>query len=145
MAAGPPTSPPGDSGGGSGAAAGASPATTSGGRAAVASFSPEPGAPADGAFALPGLSPEVTPTKDFYTVSKNFFDPSVDDKSWSLSVDGLVERPLTFDYEGIKQLPSVSDFYTLQCISNEVGGRLWGNAHWKGVRLLDLLQQAGLH
>ena len=102
-----------------------------------------PGAPAQPPFDVGGLSPEVTPTKDFYTVSKNFFDPKVDAKRWSLVVDGLVERSLQLGFDDIKALPSVSNFYTLQCISNPIGGDLWGNAHWKGVRLVDLLQAAG--
>jgi DMSO/TMAO reductase YedYZ molybdopterin-dependent catalytic subunit len=113
-------------------------------QAAGATFKPSPGEPASGDFAVEGLSPEVTPTRDFYTVSKNFFDPTVDLNRWSLTVDGLVERPLTLDYEAIQRLPSVSDFYTLQCISNPVGGDLWGNAHWTGIRLADLMAQAGL-
>ena len=39
-------------------------------------------------------SPAITPTADFYVVSKNIFDPQVDGDSWRLTVDGLVERPL---------------------------------------------------
>jgi hypothetical protein len=31
------------------------------------------------------------------------------------------------------------------CISNEIGGDLWGNAAWRGVKLQWLLQQAGVH
>ena len=38
----------------------------------------------------------------------------------------------------------ITDFYTLQCISNEIGGELIGNAQWKGFRLGDLLDQAQL-
>jgi hypothetical protein len=106
-------------------------------------FSPMPGAPNPPPFDVKGLSSEVTLTRDFYTVSKNFFDPKVDVFGWSLTIDGLVEQPMTLDYAGIKALPSTSDFYTLQCISNPVGGDLWGNAHWTGVKLRDLLLQAG--
>src|SRR5262249_45098901 len=40
-------------------------------------------------------------------------------------------------------LPAVEDYRTLVCISNEVGGDLIGNAHWRGVRLRDLLERAG--
>ena len=93
---------------------------------------------------VPGLSPEVTPTGDFYTVSKNFIDPSVNAPGWQLKVDGLVERPLTFDYDQLRALPASEGYYTLMCISNEVGGDLWGNASWKGVKLRWLLEQAGV-
>ena len=76
--------------------------------------------------------------EDFYTVSKNLIDPAVEVASWPLTIDGLVENPTTYVYPDITSLPTHSDYYTLQCISNEVGGELWGNAHWKGVRLVDL-------
>jgi DMSO/TMAO reductase YedYZ molybdopterin-dependent catalytic subunit len=33
---------------------------------------------------------------------------------------------------------------TLSCVSNEVGGGLIGNAKWTGVRLVDLLERAGV-
>ena len=33
---------------------------------------------------------------------------------------------------------------TLCCVSNEVGGDLIGNAWWSGVRVADLLAQAGV-
>jgi DMSO/TMAO reductase YedYZ molybdopterin-dependent catalytic subunit len=105
---------------------------------------PAPGEPAPAPFDAKGLSAEVTPTREFYTVSKNFIDPSVDVTGWSLTIDGLVDQPIHYDYETIQQLPSISSFYTLQCISNPVGGDQWGNAYWKGVRLQDLLAPAGL-
>jgi hypothetical protein len=34
---------------------------------------------------------------------------------------------------------------TIACVSNEVGGRLVGNAKWTGVRLRDVLDLAGVH
>ena len=42
------------------------------------------------------LPPPVTPNEDFYTVSKNFFDPRVDGEIWRLEVDGLVDEPRRF-------------------------------------------------
>ena len=36
------------------------------------------------------------------------------------------------------------DTVTLQCVSNEVGGNLVGNATWQGVRLATLLDRAGV-
>jgi DMSO/TMAO reductase YedYZ molybdopterin-dependent catalytic subunit len=95
-------------------------------------------------FDVPKLSYEVLAPSDFYTVSKNLIDPSVDVTTWSLKIDGLVERPTTYVYSDIVALPTYSDYYTLQCISNSVGGDLWGNAHWKGVRLVELLTRVGL-
>jgi hypothetical protein len=93
---------------------------------------------------IDGLALEITPTPDFYLVSKNAFDPQVVSKSWKLDVTGMVESPLSLTYEAISALPSVEQYATLACISNEVGGDLIGNALWRGVRLSDLLKQAGL-
>jgi DMSO/TMAO reductase YedYZ molybdopterin-dependent catalytic subunit len=103
-----------------------------------------PSTPAAAPFAVPSLTPEVLTAQDFYTVSKNLLDPKVDVEGWTLTIDGLVERPTTYSYADISTLPTHSDYYTLQCISNLVGGDLWGSAHWKGVRLVDLLTQTGL-
>ncbi len=90
-----------------------------------------------------GLPPEVVPVGKFYTVSKNVFDPDVKPDKWSLEVKGLIERPYRITYEELKKLPSVEQYATLMCISNEVGGELISNGHWRGVRLKDLLHRAG--
>ena len=43
---------------------------------------------------LRGISPEITPVRNFYVVSKNFSDPASTAESWSLGVGGLVDKPL---------------------------------------------------
>jgi DMSO/TMAO reductase YedYZ molybdopterin-dependent catalytic subunit len=93
---------------------------------------------------IDSLALEITPTRDFYLVSKNAFDPHVDAREWTLEVKGMVDNPFSLTYDEIRALPSVEQYATLACISNEVGGDLIGNAMWKGVRLRDLLNQAGL-
>lgn len=102
-------------------------------------------AQADDLFSTPGLSLEVTPVHEFYTVSKNLFDPSVNVRNWLLEVGGLVHRPFVIDYDQLTRGgPTFTEYVTLTCISNEVGGRLAGNARWRGVRVRDLLQAAGV-
>ncbi len=91
---------------------------------------------------ISNLSKEVTPTDKFYFVSKNFIDPHVSAAGWKLTIAGLVENPLSFTYDELKQLPSEEQFNSLMCISNEIGGDLIGNAHWRGVRLKALLERA---
>ncbi len=91
-----------------------------------------------------GLPSEITPVGKFYTVSKNVFDPTVDAKSWRLEVKGLVEKPYTLTYDEIVRQPPVTQYATLECISNEVGGDLISNALWKGTRLRDVLTRAGV-
>src|SRR5205085_695126 len=81
---------------------------------------------------------------DFYTVSKNFADPRVSATGWELKVDGAVDSPYSLTYNDLRDLPSVVQPATLCCISNEVGGDLMGNATWTGVRLVDLLDKAGV-
>jgi DMSO/TMAO reductase YedYZ molybdopterin-dependent catalytic subunit len=103
------------------------------------------GAPNPAPFDLKGMYPEVTPTEDFYTVSKNFIDPQVAVGGWRLKIGGLVDRPLELTYDELTALPASEGYYTLMCISNEIGGDLWGNAHWRGVKLKYLLEQAGVH
>jgi hypothetical protein len=39
----------------------------------------------------------------------------------------------------------VERYVTISCVSNEVGGGLIGNARWQGVRLDELLAEAGVH
>ena len=89
------------------------------------------------------LSKEQTPTSEFYVVTKNVIDPTVDASRWALSVGGLVANPTTYSYADLQALATVDEFVTLECVSNEVGGNLISMAEWTGVRLATLLQSAG--
>lgn len=91
---------------------------------------------------VPLLASEVTPTYLFYRIDINPIVPQVDSKSWNLTIKGLVEKPLTINYDQIKAMPSVEEYVTLECISNKVGGDLISTALWKGVRLSHLLDKA---
>ncbi len=86
----------------------------------------------------------ITPNDRFYVVTKNVVDPGVDAGLWRLDIAGLVERPQTFDFAAFTALPAVEQETTLMCISNPVGGGLMSNAVWRGVRVADLLQTAGV-
>jgi len=90
----------------------------------------------------PLLDSEVTPTYLFYRIDINPIVPVVDATSWTLTVKGLVNNPLTITYEEIKAMPSVKEYATLQCVSNKIGGDLTSTALWKGVRFKDVLQKA---
>jgi DMSO/TMAO reductase YedYZ molybdopterin-dependent catalytic subunit len=90
----------------------------------------------------PLLDSEVTPTYLFYRIDINPIVPVVDATSWTLTVKGLVNNPLTITYEEIKAMPPVKEYATLQCVSNKIGGDLTSTALWKGVRLKDILQKA---
>jgi DMSO/TMAO reductase YedYZ molybdopterin-dependent catalytic subunit len=56
----------------------------------------------------------------------------------------MVDRPLTFSYDQLLAMPLFEQYVTIACVSNTVGGRLVGNALWTGVRLKEVLAQAGV-
>ena len=92
-----------------------------------------------------GMPPEVTPNNQFYQISKNVLDPTVDVARWTLEVRGLVAKPLKLTLQDFKNAgPVVERYQTFECISNEVGGDLIGNAKWKAVRARDVLALAGV-
>ncbi|WP_374971290.1 molybdopterin-dependent oxidoreductase [Terrabacter sp. BE26] len=93
---------------------------------------------------VPGVSPLRTPTASFYRVDTNLTVPKVDVDSWTLEVDGMVERPFTLTFAELAALPLIERDITMTCVSNEVGGGYIGAARWLGVRLADLLDHAGV-
>jgi DMSO/TMAO reductase YedYZ molybdopterin-dependent catalytic subunit len=98
--------------------------------------------PAEASLAVEGLTPLVTPNGDFYRIDTALLVPDVDPASWSLRIDGMVGAPYELSFDELLALPSVEHWTTLSCVSNEVGGRLVGNARWLGVPLADLLERA---
>ena len=93
---------------------------------------------------VPGISPYVTPTGDFYRIDTALLTPDVDPSSWKLQINGMVDRPFSITYDELLALATVSEPVTLQCVSNEIGGNLVGNAVWQGVPLSVLLDRAGV-
>ena len=57
---------------------------------------------------------------------------------------GMVGRTLRLSYADLVSRDVVEADITLTCVSNEVGGKLIGNARWLGVRLDDLLEEADI-
>ncbi|MDX6760367.1 molybdopterin-dependent oxidoreductase, partial [Streptomyces sp. F8] len=94
---------------------------------------------------VPGLGPFLTPARDFYRVDTALVVPRVDADTWRLRIHGEgVSRPVTLDLRELLARPLVEHDVTLTCVSNEVGGPYAGNARWLGVRLADLLREAGV-
>ncbi|MEW1952007.1 molybdopterin-dependent oxidoreductase [Terrabacter sp. NPDC080008] len=108
--------------------------------------------PSDPAAPLPkgleatvaGISPLRTPTDSFYRVDTNLTVPKVDVDSWTLEVDGMVERPFSLTFAELAAMPLIERDITMTCVSNEVGGGYIGAARWLGVRLTDVLDRAGV-
>ncbi|MCJ2520163.1 MAG: molybdopterin-dependent oxidoreductase [Candidatus Thermoplasmatota archaeon] len=85
---------------------------------------------------------EVTPTEEFYTVTKNVIDPVVDATSWRLMVDGLASHPRTYTYNELLDRADAQEYITMECVSNEVGGELISTAKWGGIPLGEILGEA---
>jgi DMSO/TMAO reductase YedYZ molybdopterin-dependent catalytic subunit len=92
-----------------------------------------------------GLTSIVVPNGSFYRIDTAFIPPSVDRSTWSLVVQGMVDREITLTYDELVALPLIEQYVTIACVSNVVGGNLVGNAKWTGVRLRDVLDMAGVH
>jgi len=87
-----------------------------------------------------------TPNEDFYIV-QHYNQPAIPEDSYSLSVTGLVERPLEFSLAELKQRDKVEIDAGFECGGNRADGifqGLIGNAHWVGVSLREILLEAGL-
>ncbi len=92
-----------------------------------------------------GQTPEVTSPANFYYVSKNLAsDPMIDANGWKLAITGMVDKPYRLNYDQLRALPQVTQYHTLECISNEVGGDLMSNGLFTGVLLADVLNAAGI-
>jgi DMSO/TMAO reductase YedYZ molybdopterin-dependent catalytic subunit len=103
-----------------------------------------PPAPDAADFDIAGLSPIVVPNEDFYRIDTRLTVPNLDSATWSLRVHGMVEGEVTLSYSDLLAMPLYERHVTIACVSNEVGGHLVGNAKWKGVALVSVLDRAGI-
>ncbi len=87
---------------------------------------------------------QTTPIEHFYVTTYSDTIPGFDPATWSLAIDGLVERRLKFTFDELVGRPPVELMRTLECIGNPIGGGLISNGTWKGVSLKALLQEAGV-
>jgi DMSO/TMAO reductase YedYZ molybdopterin-dependent catalytic subunit len=104
---------------------------------------PAPPLPAGVQPPVPGLGSFTTSNRDFYRIDTALAVPQVDPATWTLRVHGRVARRLTLTFDDLLARPMVERDITMTCVSNEVGGNLVGNARWLGVRVADLLAEAG--
>jgi DMSO/TMAO reductase YedYZ molybdopterin-dependent catalytic subunit len=94
--------------------------------------------------AIAGLSPYITRNRDFYRIDTALTIPQVDVASWKLEMVGMVDNKVSYTYQQLLDMATFEDVVTMQCVSNEVGGNLVGNAKWQGVPLKRLLDEAGV-
>lgn len=86
---------------------------------------------------------QLTPNANFYVVSKNVLDPTVQLDRWQLEVSGLVRQPRVWNYAQVMALPSETRAVTFECIANGPGGHLMSTALWQGVTLGRVIAEAG--
>ena len=105
---------------------------------------PVPSVPPSASLDVPGITPIVVPNDQFYRIDTALVSPRVNVDEWTLTVKGMVDRELTFSYDELSAMPLFEQYVTIACVSNEVGGRLVGNALWTGVDLREILDMAGV-
>jgi DMSO/TMAO reductase YedYZ molybdopterin-dependent catalytic subunit len=87
----------------------------------------------------------ITPIDDFYKVTYHPQPPpTISDSDFRLRIFGAVEDELNLSLDDLHAMPVVEDMRTLECIGNPVGGKLIGNAVWRGVPTAHLLELAGV-
>jgi DMSO/TMAO reductase YedYZ molybdopterin-dependent catalytic subunit len=100
--------------------------------------------PAGTDLRIPGLTPFMTSNASFYRVDTDLVLPQVSPETWTLTIDGMVDRPVELTFAELLKMPLTEADITLVCVSNQVGGTYNGNASWLGVPLAGLLRRAGV-
>jgi DMSO/TMAO reductase YedYZ molybdopterin-dependent catalytic subunit len=92
----------------------------------------------------PGTRPEFTKVANHYRIDINALPPILHEEDWSLTINGMVDNPMVLTLDDLRNnYEPIDQFITLSCISNPVGGDLISTQRWTGVRLLDILREAG--
>ena len=103
------------------------------------------------------LDDAITPTERHFIRNNGIPPAGVDASAWTLTVDGLVETPLTLGIDDLKRgFDVVTAALTLECAGNgraffdpPAEGAQWtygaiACSEWTGVRLADVLKAAGM-
>jgi DMSO/TMAO reductase YedYZ molybdopterin-dependent catalytic subunit len=113
------------------------------------------GYPVNAETPLELLTDYITPI-DLFFVRSHWVPRMPDLKKWRLVVDGEVEHPLSLSLAELKKMPRAEATCVLQCAGNGralhspiLPGVQWrygavGNARWRGVRVRDVLERAGV-
>jgi DMSO/TMAO reductase YedYZ molybdopterin-dependent catalytic subunit len=102
------------------------------------------------------LLTDYIPPSELLFVRSHWIPHMPDLKTWRLKVDGEVKTPLELSLADLKRMPAAEATCVLQCAGNGRGlyaptvpGVQWrygavGNARWRGVRVRDVLERAGV-
>jgi sulfoxide reductase catalytic subunit YedY len=93
----------------------------------------------------PNTWEEITTYNNFYEFGTNKGDPAryagqMTTEPWSITIDGLVDRPGTYDFNDIMSEMTIEErIYRLRCVE------AWSMVvPWNGFELADLLEMAGV-
>lgn len=82
---------------------------------------------------------------DFITRNEDYFTtrignvPIIDRDTYRLEIKGLVDNPTSFTLEELQALTLTDLPLTVECIGNNIDGKLLGTAVWRGFNIFDLL------
>lgn len=120
----------------------ASGGSTTGGAASLDKLPPPP---ASASIETPGMPKLITPADDFYLIDTAVSSPRIDRDRWTLNISGdEVSNPIELSYDELTSFPQLEADITMSCVSNDVGGGLVSHGRWTGVRLADVLAEAGI-
>jgi sulfane dehydrogenase subunit SoxC len=97
----------------------------------------------------------ITPSDLHYIVDHDT-TPTIDPKTYTLTIHGMVDRPVVFTLDDLQRFPSVSRMLFLECGGNSGWGKQPENAtaqaihgltscsNWEGVPVSSLLKEAGV-
>ncbi len=107
--------------------------------------------------ALDLLDEAITPVSAFFIRNNGELPDIADEGSWTLTIDGEVERPAVWTLPALREaFETVTETAVLECAGNgraqflpATDGLPWrlgavGCARWTGVRLADVLNHAGV-
>jgi sulfite dehydrogenase len=100
----------------------------------------------------------ITPNDAFFVRYHLTLSPptSVDPETFRVGIKGKVKTPIEFSLSDLKKFPEIEVVAVNQCSGNsrgfskprvqggQSGNGAMGNAKWKGVRLKDVLEKAGI-
>jgi DMSO/TMAO reductase YedYZ molybdopterin-dependent catalytic subunit len=96
-------------------------------------------------FGIEGVESFVVPNDEFYRIDTALVVPQVPKDTWRLRIHGMVDNEIELTFADLLARDQVERYVTLSCVSNEVGGDLVGNALFQGVRMKEILDEAGVH
>jgi DMSO/TMAO reductase YedYZ molybdopterin-dependent catalytic subunit len=100
--------------------------------------------PTGAELGIDGLSPLITPNRDFYRIDTALIVPQVPAEDWTLKIRGMADNELEITFAELLDRDLVEADVTLTCVSNQIGQDLVGNARWLGFPLATLLEEAGV-